>query len=253
MTIPILFLHGWTMRGSVFDIIAGRLGTDFTCHAPDLPGHGDHVAGDPSLDACASLIGQWTEQLEQPILVGWSMGATAAWRYIAQNGTAGLRGLITIDMSPRILPDKTWSLGMNGQSAEAIKATSDRLEADWPRVAHNISRNLYAEGSNPTLDRDMIKAELSKQNPALLRKVWDDLVAADERATIAKIDIPYLVCFGIKSQLYRAEVAQWIAKQAPNAQLAPFTQSGHSPHLEEPDQFCNAIRCFVADHRLEPS
>ncbi|MEC7963902.1 MAG: alpha/beta fold hydrolase, partial [Pseudomonadota bacterium] len=70
--------------------------------------------------------------------------------------------------------------------------------------------------------------------------------AMDMRDTIADIDVPYLVCTGADSRLYREDVAQWIAAQAPQAQVARFAQSGHSPHLEEPEAFCDAICRFVA-------
>ncbi|WP_370458562.1 alpha/beta fold hydrolase [Aliiroseovarius sp. PrR006] len=253
MTIPVLLLHGWTMRGAVFDDVAQRLGADFTCLAPDLPGHGEQREGDLSLDACAALVGRCVDRLDQPILVGWSMGAGAAWRYISTHGTSGLRGLVTIDMSPRMLPDTDWDLGLAGQNAEAILAASGKIEPYWPRVSESISRNMFAQGSDPTLSRSAVRGFLSAQDPAILRPLWDDLVAMDERETIAKIDIPYLVCFGAQSQLYTHRVADWIAAQAGNAQLQCFEHSGHSPHLEEPDSFCDAIRSFVAAQGLETS
>jgi len=82
VTVPVLFLHGWAMNGALFDDIAGRLGTDFDCHAPDLPGHGSRVAAEPSLDNCAAVARQWIERLDRPLLVGWSMGAAVAWRHL---------------------------------------------------------------------------------------------------------------------------------------------------------------------------
>lgn len=250
MTIPVLFLHGWTMRGAVFEDVAERLGPDFTCYAPDLPGHGERVDDTLSLDACAALVDRWASRLNRPILVGWSMGAGAAWRYIEHHGTAALRGLITIDMSPRMLPAPGWDLGLLGQSAEAVLATSGRIEPDWPRMADSISRSMYARDSAAVFDRSAVREMLLGQDPAVLRPLWDDLVAMDARDTIAKIALPYLVCSGAQSRLYSREVADWIAETAEQAQVQSFAHSGHSPHLEEPDAFCDAIRRFVAAHRL---
>lgn len=179
------------------------------------------------------------------------MGAGAAWRYISNHGTSGLRGLITIDMSPRMLSDTDWNLGLAGQSADAVLATSGKIEPYWPRLAESISRSMFAQGSDPVLSRSAVQELLLAQDPAILRPLWDDLVSMDERETIAKIDIPYLVCSGTQSQLYSRDVADWIAAQAGNAQVQNFERSGHSPHLEEPDAFCDAIRRFVAAQRLE--
>jgi pimeloyl-[acyl-carrier protein] methyl ester esterase len=88
------------------------------------------------------------------------------------------------------------------------------------------------------------------QDPVVLRPLWDDLVAMDARDTIAKIALPYLVCTGAQSRLYSREVADWIAETSEQAHVQSFAHSGHSPHLEEPDAFCDAIRRFVAAHRL---
>lgn len=250
MTVPILFLHGWAMRGTIFDGIAEQLGNDFDCHAPDLPGHGERSGTAGGLDACADLAGQWIEQLNHPIVIGWSMGAAVAWRYLSRRGTSNLRALVTVDMSPRLLPDADWDLGLLGQNAETILATSAKIVPEWNRMVGTILGRMHATNSEPFLNCTMIQELLLAQDPANLRPVWNDLVAMDERSTIATIDIPYLVCTGVQSQLYSHKVADWIVKTAGRARLQRFANSGHSPHLEEPDAFCDAIRRFVVAEQL---
>jgi pimeloyl-[acyl-carrier protein] methyl ester esterase len=248
MSIPLLFLHGWAMRGAVFDDLAARLGVDFDCHAPDLPGHATRSTEPPRLKRCVAVTHEAIEQLDRPILVGWSMGAAVAWRYIAQHGTQTLRGLVTIDMSPRLLPDHDWHFGLLEHSAEQTLATSVKIEPHWTRMVGNILRNMYAPGDTPQDDGDALRNWLLAQDPATLRPLWDDLVALDERQTIPRINVPYLVCAGAQSRLYDPDVARWIAGQSPKAHVAIFDHSGHSPHLEEPEAFCDAIRRFVAAH-----
>lgn len=250
MTIPVLFLHGWAMNGAMFDDVARRLGPAFDCNAPDLPGHGARVEDEPSLDACAALAKCRIDRLDRPVLVGWSMGAAAAWRYVSHYGTSALRGLVTIDMSPRMLPAADWHLGLTGQSAEAILATSAKIVPEWPRMAGSIVRNMYARSSEPVPCREAVKDLLLAQDPARLRPLWDDLTAMDERGTVSRIDIPYLVCSGLQSRLYSQDAARWIASQAKQARMKCFRHSGHSPHLEEPEAFCDAIRHFVAAEGL---
>ena len=246
MSIPVLFLHGWAMDGAIFQSIANQLGPEFDCHAPDLPGHGVNPTDAPSLDACVDLARRGIHELDRPVLVGWSMGAAVAWRYISQFGTKGLRGLVTIDMSPRMLPDADWDLGLRDQTAEDILATSAKIEPHWHRMVNSIIRNMYAADANADHQDDAMRAFLRAQSPARLRPLWDDLTAMDERQTIGKIDIPYLVCSGAQSRLYSADVGRWIAQTAPQARTEIFRNSGHSPHLEEPDAFCEALWRFVA-------
>lgn len=241
MSVPIVFLHGWAMNGAIFDAISDRLGADFQCYAPDLPGHGRRMAETPSLDACAEMVRQTVNPLDHPILVGWSMGAAAAWRYIAQHGTNGLGGLVTVDMSPRMASGDGWHLGMIGQTQEDMCETSAKIIPRWPNMVKGIMYNMYSETHGNTVVEGILKS----QNPEQLKPLWDDMTAMDERQTVPKIDVPYLVCTGQKSRLYRSEVADWIANNAPNAEVELFQNSGHSPHLEEPDAFCGAIRRFV--------
>jgi pimeloyl-[acyl-carrier protein] methyl ester esterase len=48
-----VLLHGWTMRGVIFDDLIARLPPELDCHAPDLPGHGTLSAAEPSLAAAS--------------------------------------------------------------------------------------------------------------------------------------------------------------------------------------------------------
>ncbi len=245
MNIPVLFLHGWAMNGAFFQDVIDRLGDGFDCHAPDLPGHGANLSDDASLDRCVELIEQWVEPLDRPILVGWSMGAGAAWRYVARSGTSKLRGLATIDMSPRILPDTDWQLGMLGQSREDILSVSPKIVPHWHRMVKSIITNLYAKGSETPQHSETLQSFLDAQDPHQLRPLWDDLTAMDERATISQIDIPYLALCGAQSRLYSVEVAGWLVEQAQNARMEVFENAGHSPHLESPQAFCDALRRFA--------
>ncbi|CUH74762.1 AB hydrolase superfamily protein YdjP [Tritonibacter multivorans] len=245
MSIPILFLHGWAMDGAIFQNLATCLGPDFDCHAPDLPGHGVNPTDAPNLDSCVELTRWGIAELDRPIVVGWSMGAAVAWRYISRYGTSGVRGLVTIDMSPRMLPDTDWDLGLLGQSAEDILATSSKIEPNWHRMVNSIIRNMYATDAEDAHQNTAMRAFLRAQDPERLRPLWDDLTALDERKTIAKIDIPYLVCTGMQSRLYSADVGRWIAQTAQQARVESFRNSGHSPHIEEPETFCEALRRFA--------
>lgn len=245
MSQPILFLHGWAMRGAVFDALSDLMGEGFTCVAPDLPGHGA-AQGALGLDAAVEEVISWIDRLDRPLLVGWSMGAGIAWKTIARRGTSGIKGLVTVDMSPRMLPDHNWDLGLRAQGAASILSTSERILPSWPRMCESISHRMFA-ASVPEHTRNAAKELMLAQDPAALRPAWDDLVAMDMRKTIARIDLPYLVCYGAQSCLYPPATAEWIAAQAPDARLECFAGSGHSPHIEEPVAFASALQRFAAE------
>ena len=237
-----MLLHGWTMTGAVFDDLAGRL-SDHACIAPDLPGHGRarHVA--PTADALAESIAQTLAPLRAPVVVGWSMGAAALWRYVACHGTGEIAGLITVDMSPRMRPAPDWPHGLADQDDGSIAAIARRFRRDWDGASHGIAASMFA--SDDAARRAEARSAILSQDPDTMRRAWDMLVDLDARAIVPRIDIPWLICSGAHSRVYPAAASDWIAAQAPQGRRHVFRRSGHSPHLEEPDAFAQAVRAFT--------
>lgn len=235
------------MRGAIFDDLIDRLGPGFDCVAPDLPGHSAAVVPatlDASADVVAAQLARWPGRL--PLLVGWSMGAAVAWRHIRRHGTGGLAGLVTVDMSPRMVPGPDWPHGLIGQSAESVAATTRRFATEWEKATHGIAATMFATSAGaPGCSREEARAVILSQDAEKMRALWDDLVAADARDTIARVDLPWLVCSGAKSRVYPASASDWIADTAPDARRHVFTQSGHSPHLEEPEEFARVLKDFA--------
>ena len=237
---PVLFLHGWAMRGATFDGIAARLGPEFRCLAPDLPGHGRAAGQTPGLDAAAEMLAQ---VIRPPVLlVGWSMGAAVAWRYIDRCGTGALAGLVTVDMSPKLLNQDGWMHGLKGQMPVDVARTTEQYRASWQGAAESVAAGMFADGA--AADAAALR-QVRENDPAQMLIAWEEMTAMDLRPVIGRIDIPYLVAFGARSRVYPASASAWIAAEAPRATLAPFNASGHSPHLEEPAAFAARIAAFA--------
>lgn len=244
---PVILLHGWTMAGRVFDDLIARLGPGFRCFAPDLAGHGAAAHLPPTLATAAAQVAALIarEGLRDVLLVGWSMGAAVAWTYARDHGTTALTGLVSIDMSPRMANGPGWPHGLLGQSAEDVAASTHRFEIDWEGGAQAIAATMFAtpEGA-PGFDREAALAQVLSNDPGRMVAMWRALVAMDLREAIGHIDVPVLACHGAKSRVYPASAARWLAETAPNGELCRFEESGHSPHLEEPETFAAALRGF---------
>lgn len=245
---PVLFLHGWTMRGAVFDDVIERLGAEFDCAAPDLPGHASSGQRVATLDECATCI---SEELERwgkagAVVVGWSMGAAAAWTYVERFGTGRLAGLVTVDMSPKIVSGPDWPHGLTGQDAKSVTRSTARFATDWDGATQGIATTMFANRDGaPGLSRENARQIILSQDPVQMRRLWSDMVAMDARSTVAQLDLPYLVCSGSLSRVYPTSASDWIARTATQARRHVFDRSGHSPHLEEPDAFAGVIREFA--------
>ncbi len=244
----IVFLHGWTMRGAVFDDLIKRLDVDVPCYAPDLPGHGDSAGSEPSLEAAVRQVDRLLTRIEaqQVLLVGWSMGAAIAWSYIRTFGQNRLAGLMTVDMSPRLANAPDWPHGLYNQTEDSLQVTTLRMRENWDRSAQSIAANMYADASRAAdYPPETAYAQVMSNDPAAMQRLWSDLANMDLRDVIPQISVPYLVAYGAKSRVYPESAALWLAKTARNGWSHAFEHSGHSPHLEEPEAFAQAVMSFI--------
>lgn len=246
---PMVLLHGWTMRGSTFDPLIRRLGEDFDCHAPDLPGHGAALGEPIGFEACMETLDRTLKALgrEDVLLLGWSMGAAISWRYIGERGCAGLAGLITVDMSPRLVNDAAWGLGLRNQTPERTARTAERIRDDWASAGPRIVAGMFiGPAGGPDMSHEEALEIAMANDPAQTSPYWAELLAMDMRWVMPKIEIPYLATFGVQSRAYLPETSDWVAQAAPRARALGFAHSGHGPHLEEPEAFAAAVRGFEA-------
>lgn len=245
---PIVFLHGWTMQGSVFSNQFQRLQSRFRCLAPDLPGHGENTAGEPTIDGAVGSLAALMDRLElaDAILVGWSLGAAIAWRYIADQGAGRIAGVISVDMSPRLVNDSHWSLGLRDKDTEACLATTARLRDHWAASIPAIAAGMFATRQGPA-DYPLETAidQIASNDPAAMVSMWQSLLLADTRSTIISLPVPLLAIHGRASRVYSAETAHWLARSAPDGEHLEIEHAGHSPHLEAPDVFADAVGSFA--------
>ena len=85
-----------------------------------------------------------------------------------------------------------------------------------------------------------------RQGTAIARVSWNPyLYDPLLRRRLARVTTPVLVCWGAHDRLAPLEPCgrTW-AKELPGARLHVFEQSGHVPHLEEPDAVAGAVIAF---------
>jgi pimeloyl-[acyl-carrier protein] methyl ester esterase len=245
----LVFLHGWTMAGDIFADAFARLSDRFTCLAPDLPGHGRTTSIDPTINASIDALDAWfaQEQLANATLIGWSLGAAVAWRYLERFGASRIAGIVSLDMSPAILNDEHWQLGLARQNGASVRAKAQRFAEHWPDAARGVVAGLFAfPQGTPLLSPETAYNRVLANDPAALSRFWTSLCDSDSRAFIPRMPVPLLAVHGAQSRLYPIATGEWLAEQAPGGRLLVFEQSGHSPHLEEPEAFAEAIADFAS-------
>ncbi len=245
---PVVFLHGWTMEGRIFANIIDRLDGAFDCHAPTLPGHGGAGGEYPlTIDGAADFVVDYIgrHDLPHPVLVGWSLGAMVAWNLARRYPQLPLAGIVVIDMSPKIVNDAAWHLGIRGFDCRHNERTLAAMKADWAGYAERVDLGMHATGNSA--DHPDILSIIRQKDACAMAAIWTSLSQADERRSLGRIACPMLVIKGAKSRIYPMQTGRYIADNVPDAKLVRMANSGHSPHLEEPGQFADILADWIRD------
>jgi pimeloyl-[acyl-carrier protein] methyl ester esterase len=149
------------------------------------------------------------------------------------------------DMSPRIVNEAGWALGMRGgYDLRASEESVRMMRADWPAYAGSLARYMFADETASEALAAMAQREFAAQSPEPLASLWRDLAARDDRGLLPQIQTRTLVVEG-RHGPYPAETARFIAAAMPHARQVEFARSGHAPHLEEPELFNRTIADFA--------
>jgi pimeloyl-ACP methyl ester carboxylesterase len=240
---PLLLLHGLMANAGFFER-QRELADGFRLIAVDLRGHGGSPAGPgrPTIARLAEDVEGLVQALglEGAVGIGWSLGAAVLWRVLAGPVSARFAGAVVIDMTPRVLNDAGWDLGL---SRETCEARSQAIRDDFPAFAAAAGRAIFAE---PGGAADRAAEAFAGNDPGAIGSLWESLVEEDARSLLPAIRQPTLVVRGAQSHLYGADTAGHLVAALPNARAVAFDRSGHAPHLEQSELFNATIRDFAA-------
>lgn len=240
---PLVLLHGLMANSGFFDRQSG-LADAFRVIGVDLRGHGRSPAGPvpPTIGLLAEDVAGLVRALElkDAIGVGWSLGAAVLWRVLAGPESQKFAGAVVVDMTPRVLNDRDWDLGL---SRETCEARSQAIRDDFPAFAAAAGQAIFAA---PGAEADRAAEAFAANDPAAIEALWESLVEEDFRPLLPSIRQPTLVVHGARSHLYGADTAGHLVAALPAARAVTFDRSGHAPHLEQPELFNASLREFAA-------
>ncbi len=241
---PLLLLHGLMANAGFFES-QRELKDSFRVIAVDLRGHGRSPTGPvpPTISLLAQDVAGLAGALglEGAVGVGWSLGAAVLWRVLTGPASRRFAGAVVVDMTPRVLNDEDWDLGL---SRETCEARSQAIRDDFPAFAAAAGQAIFAV---PGAEADRAAQDFAANDPAAIGALWESLVEADFRPLLPSIRQPTLVVHGARSHLYGADTAGHLVEALPSARAIAFDRSGHAPHLEQADLFNATLRDFAAE------
>ena len=247
-----VFLHGWSLGKEAFAKQRRELSDRFRVVVPDMRGHGHSkkfVDGN-GIDTLAGDLEKLLVELDltDVILVGWSMGALIAWQTVDGPQRGRVRGIVTIDMVPRVLNGDGWQHGLRaGTHLYDVDIDLSKMRDDWRAFTRAYVPMVFA-GGKAIERRDLIDEmlELVGDNDIeSMANLWHALVHADFVDTVQHLDVPTLITYGGLSQIYTEDAAAWMDQHMPRSRRVCFPDSGHAPHLEEPEHFNQTLVDFA--------
>ena len=179
--------------------------------------------------------------LDDVVLVGGSMGGSTVWAYYDLFGDERLRGIVTVDQTPKMLNDETWPYGFYGLSRENIGTFFAAGIPDTGRGRAGDRR----EGFSKLVALLGAPPPFADPNTPPMRALLQDHAGQDWRDVVARVSVPALFLAGRDSQVWPCEHATASAASNPRATAIVFEDCGHAANIDQPEQTNAAILEFL--------
>jgi 2-succinyl-6-hydroxy-2,4-cyclohexadiene-1-carboxylate synthase len=232
--------------------LEASLGGGYCCIFPDLPGHGQNLAGlstrPLSLSGWASGLARTLDQLGVPAahLVGYSLGGRLAL-YFTRQYPERVRSLVLESASPGLSGrvERRLRRQEDDRRAEQIRqAGMEKFLEDWYRMplfaALQRQPELLAalQRSRAGNDRQAMARVVAELSPGRQPNLWGKL---------SQVRVPVLLLAGELDVKYTALVRR-MALELAGAEVALAPGVGHNIHLEALVWYARRVRQFLQAH-----
>lgn len=245
---PVLLVAGFTAPATSWKPQLGALAkAGYRVIALDRRGHGaSDIGSDGShdMDRHGADIGDAIEALglAEVTIVGQSMGGNAIWALLAAGGATGVRDIVIVDQTPKMLNSDDWPFGFYGYDA----ANADTLFAEG--IPDPGRRSLASKGGVriarllAAMDLRAAKAGFTTAELELL----NDHAKWDWRPQVASTPVPVLFVAGRESDFWPCEHAAASAALTPLGHSAIVEKAGHATNIEQPKAFTAGLLRWLA-------
>ena len=242
---PIVFLHAMAAGLRYFEPQLTGLSDEYRTVAFDFRGQGrsEKTELGHTLPQYARDLHVFLEQfdLDNIVLVGWSLGALVSWEYVDQFGTERIRALVDVDMEPSPLKREGYDHG--SYTVEGLHDALVGVQTDPVGLAERSIEGMLKDPPSRELRTTMFDED-SRTSPLILGAMLLELLR-DYREVLPEIDVPTLVCAGSDEKWRSVASVKYAAQLVPNARFELFEDSGHCITVEEPDLFNRVMGDFV--------
>ena len=246
---PVVLIHGWPLSDEMYEYQYNDLiKNNFRVIGITLRGFGksDKPYGNYNYDVHALDIKRILDILDinDAILVGFSMGGAIAVRYVSvYNGVHVSKLVLAGAAVPLWTQRKDFPYNLTKSSVDDLIKLNN---TDRPKLLSNFAKIFSATPTslNKGIGNWLNGISLSASSIATAQCLVA-LRDTDLRDDMAKIKMPTLILHGKKDKICSFDLANQMKAGIANAQLVAFEESGHSLFLEETQKFNAELMKFV--------
>lgn len=243
---PVLFLHGAWAGLRFFQPQLTDLADAYRTVALDFRGHGrsektdaGHTVPQYARDVAAFVDAL---DLDDVVIVGWSLGALVSWEYADRFGTGRLRGLVDVDMEPSPV---LWEDDEHGTyDPTRIRDMHEGIQTDQWAFVEGVIELVLKDPPSAELERTMVD-EMFRCPPVVKSSIIVDATFRGYRDVLPDLDVPALVCAGADEKWRSVAAVEEAAELLPDARFELFEESSHDLTVEEPERFNEVLRGFL--------
>ena len=236
---PLVLVHGFLGSSKMWKPQIDFFKDYFRVITPDLPGYGksNKAKSHNTIQSIANLLLDCLEKkkIDKFHLLGHSMGGMVVQEMAKKGG----------DKISKLICYSTGSRGEMPGRFETVDQSRENLKKNGLEItAKNIAKTWFVRKENAKYFDICIEA--GKQTSM---KAADDALIAFKNwngvDTLKNIKNETLIVWGDQDKSYNLEQIKTLEKSIKKSKLVIFKNCAHNVHLEQPDQFNNAIKNFL--------
>jgi len=214
--------------------------------------------------------------IQKYIVLGYSMGAAVVFSYVNQFGCKNLEKVILGDMSPKLINEDGWNLGLyQGHYTRAMyEKDIDLIRTDYKRFAIYVTEQLMYKNTpqqertsyssaeeirariingehSPLIEQALFSGlvDIPKKQSDSIYYYWVTMADSDFRDVLKRISVPTAIIYATPGSGYAPGTAEYMYSRIPDSILCPMHDCSHMAAAENAPMymrylfdFCNIKR-----------